>query len=327
MKQILLVLLAIALLLLPASAETLTFEDTAGHDYYGICADVTDYKPTGLVYGFSPLDSDENYIPNSNYDTFLTSSDDVYEYLDFHFKSNSSFELPVTFWYTEGQRDLIFSVDFEENPSWLFFFTDSMTYEIKDNNSNVLVSKTYSSLHTNYARFTVTPNELQVSRIDRSFLNQYTTGASVNLTMSPLTAVTFDLTEINNNASSYCVVKVVDDELTQEGEELPGWIQWLYNRISFMDPDMVLYNALTYVVFMWDILSFLLTFMLFSTWSYFILANVVGLFYGILQSNRGTFGMIEGYFKGMYYSFLLPIQIFKFLINLIISLANAILPL
>ncbi|WP_319507012.1 hypothetical protein [uncultured Methanolobus sp.] len=328
MRVLKILFIALLLLVLPAAAETYTFEDTSGHDYYAICANVSDYRPIGIPYGFSPTDTqDENYISNSEYDTFIVSTDDVFSYLDFQFKPEESFQLPVTLWYEDGQRDLFINVQFETESSWIFWFTDSLNVTVTDLNSNILVSKTYTNVFDELVRVRIESDSISISQNDwkENFWTSYLDDSSINISLYPLTALTFDLTALNNT-SSYTVVKVIDDQYTVEEQVLPGWMQWLYNRISFMDPDMVLYNALTYVDFMWGILMFLLKFMLFSTWSYFILANVVGLFYGILQANRGTFAMIQGYFTGLYYSFLLPIHIFKFVINLFLSLIQAILP-
>lgn len=323
-------------LIAPASAETKYFDDSDGHDHYGICADVYDYRPMGSVYGFSYLDpvfgnTDSNYVENSAYNTFVASDDDTFEYMDFRFRPEQSFSLPVTLWYPDGNEEqLNISVEFLEEVRYIFFQSNIVKVTVSDISGNIVVTKTYEDLFDNYCRVFIDDTGIYISTYNvgisqqgYSSLNRYI-DTSVNISVFPLTAASFDLTALEN-VSSYCVIRVIDEQVAED--PLGGWLGWIYEKVDFLDPNMVLYNLLVYVNFIFNILYFVVTFFLFSTWSYIILVNVFALFYGILHSNRGVYAMIRGYMTGMYLGLYFPIMIFTFIVRFIISLVSLIVPL
>lgn len=334
MKHILAIffILSCLLCIVPASAESLYFADSDGYDYYGICANVNDYRPMGAAYGFNFLDNgDSHYIENSYYTAFVASKDDTFEYMDFRFRPRESFSLPVTLWYPDGtDEQLNISVQYLEEVHYIFLKTNIVKVTVSDISGNEIVTKTYEQIFDNYYRIFIDDTGIYISTTNLgigqqgySSLNRYI-DTSVNISVFPLTATSFDLTALNN-VSSYCVIKVVDAEVIEA--PLGGWLGWCYDKISFLDPNMVLYNILVYVDFIFNMLYFVVSFFLFSTWSYFILANVFALFYGVLQSNHGTYAMIQGYMTGMYWALYFPIMVFSFLIRFILSLVSAIVPL
>lgn len=305
-----------------ASAQTFTFNDTSGHDYYAICSNASDFRPFGVVYGFDgkfwePPKSNK-YINNVNYNVFVTHSTDAFEYVDFHIKAKSPFELPITFFYPDGQANLTLSVNFVETGYW-FWFTERMNVTLKDG-ENVLISSEYTNLFNQYVRLYFNSDGIRISNTDLGTFSSSLTDTSVNISMFPLTAISFDLTSVDS--SSYCIVKVIDWQI-QDGQ-LDGWLMWFYSKISFIDSNMVIYNVLVYITYMWRFFSFIITFFVFSTWSYLILSNVFGLMWGIMQRDKGSLAMFQGYIEGLYYCLLLPVRLFVFCVNLILRIVRII---
>ncbi|RNI15882.1 hypothetical protein EFE42_01190 [Methanohalophilus sp. RSK] len=315
MKRLILTLIILSAMVIPASADTYNLYGSSGFDdLYIFDAQADKYVSA------SPNSYDVSAL---QYDSFVCApSDEIYSiFIEMEDLSGSS-TMPMTFHHRNTSHTLNVNFDVEERPYLIVFSRDWAVYTVSNSTGSTLLS---GEVPADKVRIMMDESDFSIGASTMHSMNTQANG-----TLLPARAVEYDITnvqlkeqDLNKNVKAYAWSKLSYQD-TATYDDLEGGLKYIYAGLSFLDHDRVIYSVFFYLQLMVTYAIFTIGFFIHSTWLYVALANCAGLAYAILQKRKGQAAMIQGYAYVLKEAILLPFNIAKFFITLVMRLASAI---
>lgn len=315
MKRLILTLIILFAMVLPASAATYNLQGSSGFDDL--------YIFDSQAEKYVSVNSNSYSVSALQYDSFVCApSDEIYSiFIEMEDLAGTS-TMPMTFHYRNTSYNLNINFDVEERPYLVVFSRDWAVYSVTNSTGAELLS---GEVPADKVRIMIDESDFSIGASTTHSMNTQANG-----TFLPVRSVEYDITDVqlkeqdlNKNIKAYSWSKLSYQD-TASYDDLKGGLKYIYAGLSFLDHDRVIYSIFFYLQLMVTYVIFILGFLIHSTWLYVALANCAGLAYGILQKRSGMAAMIEGYLFILKEAILLPFNIAKFFITLVMRLASAI---